>query len=59
MGENYEPPKNPDIYNMDSKELKKFREYLIEKIEVHLPMLIDDIDSYIQKNEEMSSDEKF
>ena len=48
---NYEPPKNPDIHNMDLKELKKFREYLIEKIEVHLPELIGDIDVTIQRGQ--------
>ena len=44
----YKPPKNPNIHDMSLEELKKFREYLIEKIEVHLPMLIDDIDVYIE-----------
>ena len=49
MSRDYEPPKNPDIHNMDLKELKKYREYLIEKIEEHLPELVGIVDFYIEE----------
>ena len=45
----YKPPKNPNIHDMSLEELKKFREYLIEKIEVHLPELVGDVDFYIKE----------
>jgi|TARA_R100001530_G_scaffold71294_1_gene50487 hypothetical protein len=43
------PPDNPNIHDMSLEELLKFKEHLIEKIEVHLPELIDDIDVYIER----------
>jgi hypothetical protein len=45
----YKPPDNPNIHDMSLEELLKFKEHLIEKIEVHLPELIDDIDVYIER----------
>jgi len=48
MGIKYTPPENPNIHDMSLEELLKFKEYLIEKIDKHLPELIDDIDVYIE-----------
>jgi len=45
----YKPPENPNIDDMSLEELLKFKEYLIEKIEIHLPELVDDIDVYIER----------
>ena len=49
MSIKYTPPENPNINDMSLEELLKFKEYLIEKIEKHLPELIDDIDVYIEE----------
>jgi hypothetical protein len=49
MSIKYTPPENPNIHSMSLEELLKFKEYLIEKIEKHLPELIDDIDVYIEE----------
>ena len=49
MSVKYTPPENPNIHAMSLEELLKFKEHLIEKIEVHLPELIDDIDVYIER----------
>jgi hypothetical protein len=46
----YKPPDNPNIHDMSLEELIKFKKHLIDKIEVHLPELIDDIDVYIEQN---------